>query len=218
MITVTQEGIDTQMSLLYYSRMRFIQNLTPLLLASTKTARVISIFAGNTEDSTKLGELPIGVPPPASYGIAAVRKHTAFMKTFFFEGLAEKHAGKISFIHIFPGLVDGPVFYSDVNPLWFRMVWQVLRPLMSWYMTTPEACGQVMLFLATRRYPAKGNFTKSDATKAGDEVEYSSQHELGGGAYAVGERGDARKTVSWAKFRKDDTGKNVWDHTMEVLK
>jgi hypothetical protein len=48
----TKEGLDTQMSLLYYSRIRFILNLTPLLYRSQSPsgAHVISIFAGTMED------------------------------------------------------------------------------------------------------------------------------------------------------------------------
>jgi hypothetical protein len=205
------------MSLLYYSRMRFIQNLTPLLTAAPNTAHVISIFAGGFEDSIKPGEIPIGTPPPASYGITAVRKHTAFMKTFFFEELAEKHAGKISFTHILPGLVDGPTFYSDVNPLWSRILWRVLKPLVLWYMTAPEVCGEVMLYLATQRYPAKGIVKPGGESKVIGGVAYSTQRELGGGAYGVGQRGDEMKAVSYVKVRKIDTAKKVWDHTMETL-
>ncbi|KAJ4992467.1 short-chain dehydrogenase [Stagonosporopsis vannaccii] len=208
---VTSEGLDAQMSLLYYSRMRFIQNLTPLLLASQGAAHVISIFAGNTEDSVKHNEIPIGTPPPESYGITSVRRNTTFMKTFFFEGLAEKHAGKISFVHIYPGLVDGPGFYIEANPWWFRMAWPVMKLLLSWYMTSPEVCGQVMVFLATERYPAKGTVTE------GAEVAHSSQHELGGGAYAVGQRGDESEGVNWAKQRRGNTANEVWKHTTEVL-
>lgn len=63
------------------------------------------------------------------------------MKTFLVEELAEKYAGKISFIHIYSGLARSPVFYSHVKPLWFRIVWRVLKPLVSWYMTSPEVCG-----------------------------------------------------------------------------
>ncbi|KAH6629273.1 hypothetical protein C7974DRAFT_394189 [Boeremia exigua] len=208
---VTPEGLDTQMSLLYYSRVRFIQNLTPLLIASPVSAHVVSIFAGNTEDSVRPGELPIGTPLPDTYGITTVRRNVTFMKTFLFEELAKVHAGKISFIHIYPGLVDGPVFYIDANPLWFRVAWQVIKRLMSWYMTSPEVCGQVMVFLATKRYPAKG------AVSEGVEAALSSQHELGGGAYAVGQRCDESKVVSWAALRKENTGKKVWEHTMEQL-
>ncbi|KAF3037101.1 hypothetical protein E8E12_006077 [Didymella heteroderae] len=187
---VNTEGLDSQMALLYYSRMRFIQTLTPLLLASTHTAHVISIFAGNTEDSIKFGEDPIGTAPLEKYGITSVRRNTCFMKTFYFEELAEMHAGKISFVHIYPGLVDGPGFYSEEIPLWFRVTWTILKPLLSWYMTSPETCGQVMVYLATKRYPAKD--TVDDTVGAA----YSSQRELGGGAYAVGQRGDESKKHS----------------------
>ena len=214
---VTSEGIDAQMSLLYYSRMRYIQRLTPLLTAASTTAHVISIFAGGPEDSFKIGETPIGTPLPNSYGITSVRKHVAFMKTFFFEELAEKHAGKISFVHIFPGLVDGPVFLSDVNPWYFRFLWRILKSLIGWYMTSPEDCGTVMVYLATKRYPAKGTVTPGNGSTVIGGVSYSSQRELGGGAYSVGQRGDECSGVSYAKIRKSDTSKKVWEHTMRIL-
>ena len=213
---VTAEGIDTQMSLMYYSRIRFIQKLTPLLRASPRTASVISIFAGGIEEKNGPGTLPIGTPDAANYGVTQVRNHTCFMKTFLFEALAEQHAGKISFIHIYPGLVDGPTFYSDVNPLWFRILWRLLKPLASWYMTSPEVCGQVMVFLATQRYPAKKALVAQE-DNAADDVAFSSQRERGGGAYAVGQRGDEKKQVSYAKVRRHDTGKIVWEHTMGIL-
>ncbi|KAF1843157.1 uncharacterized protein K460DRAFT_315162 [Cucurbitaria berberidis CBS 394.84] len=213
----TKEGLDAQMSLLYYSRMRFIQNFTPLLSAAPNTAHVISIFAGGIEDSIKSGETPVGTPPPSSYGVTAVRKYTAFMKTFFFEEMAERHAGKISFTHIYPGLVDGPTFYSDANPQWFRILWRVLKPLVSWYMTSPEDCGQVMLYLATQRYPAQGTVKSDDVNKVIGGISSSTQCELGDGAYGVGQRGDENNVVSYVKTRKDDTTKTVWDHTVNTL-
>ena len=197
--------------------MRFILSLTPLLLASVcpTGAHVISIFAGGMEDKIAPGTLPIGIPKPKDYGINSVRTYATFMKTFFFQELAQKHAGKISFTHIYPGLVEGPVFYSDVNPLWFRVVWRVVKPLASWYITSPEVCGTIMLFLATRRYPAKG--TAKEGEEVAGDIAFSSQREKGGGAYAVGMRGDENKDVSYAKIRKSDTAQRVWEHTMEVL-
>ena len=205
------------MSLLYYSRMRLIQNLTPLLAAAPNTARVISIFAGNMEDSIKPGEIPIGIPPVGAYGVTGVRKYTTFMKTFLFEELAEKNAGKISFTHIYPGLVDGPAFYSDVNPLWFRIAWRVMKPLLSWYITSDKVCGEVMVYLATQRYPAKGAMKPGEDSKVIGGVAHSTQRELGGGAYSVGQRGDEKKDVSWVKYRNSDTTKKVWDHTMNTF-
>ncbi|KAF2827019.1 hypothetical protein CC86DRAFT_370099 [Ophiobolus disseminans] len=207
----TKEGLDTQMSLLYYSRIRTIQRLTPLLLASPEPSHVISIYAGSVEGAHTPDALPIGTPSPERYGITAVRNHSVFMKTFMFEELAARHAGKIAFVHVYPGLVDGPTFYSDVNPLWFRVLWRVLKSLVSWYMTSPETCGTVMVFLATGRFPAKGNGVK------GADVAFSTQRERGGGAYAVGMRGDENKKVSYENVRTGDTGSKVWEHTIEVL-
>jgi hypothetical protein len=163
------------------------------------------------EDSIKPGEEPIGTPPAETYGITTVRRNTCFMKTFYFEELAEKHAGKISFVHIYPGLVDGEGFYSNVQPKWFRVIWPVFKVLLSWYMTSSADCGEVMAFLATKRYPAKGGKSGSVQTA------YSSQRELGGGAYAVGQRGDESKDVSWAKVRREDTGERVCAHTKQTL-
>jgi len=185
----------------------------PLLLASPLPAHVVSIYAGGMEDGTSPGELPIGLPPPSIYGVNSVRKHTCFMKTFFFEELAEKHAGKLSLSHIYPGLVDGPTFYGPDMPTWFKVVWTFVKPL-AWllYMTPPAVCGEVMLYLATPRYPAK--------TELVDRVEVakSTTGELGGGAYAVGQRGDVgSKGKSYEKVRTEETSKQVWDHTMEIL-
>lgn len=215
---LTSEGLDSQLSLLYYSRIRFIQTLTPLLNASINgSARVISIFAGNMEDAIKSGgDLPIGPIPKEEYGVTAVRRQATFMKTFAFEHLASVHAGKISFTHIYPGLVDGPNFYNaDINPLWFRIVWRLIQPLISWYVTGPEDCGDVMVYLATRRYPAKGEEVEEEGVVGG--VTFSSLREKGGGCYAVGQRADESKDVSWKSVRKGDTGERVWGHLMEVF-
>ncbi|KAJ5833025.1 hypothetical protein N7474_001336 [Penicillium riverlandense] len=196
--TKTSEGLDAFISTVYYSRIRFILQLLPLLTSSPLPGHVISIYAGGFEDGTSPGESPIGCPPPSTYGLTAVRKHTSFMKTFMFEELAEKNAGKLSLIHIYPGLVDGPAFYGPEIPSWFRFLWRILKPLASLYMTSADDCGDVMTYLATSRYPAKG--TAGNKSAGGVEVAKSTQGEPGGGCYAVGQRGDVgAKGKSYAK-------------------
>jgi hypothetical protein len=218
-VVATKEGLDAFISTTYYSRMRFILQLMPLLTASPLPGHVISVYAGGFEDGTSLGELPIGCPPTSSYGVNSVRKHTCFMKTFFFEELAEKHAGHLSLSHIFPGLVDGPTFYSTDMPAWFRFIWRLLKPLAWFYMTTPDVCGEVMLYLATSRFPAKGAIDEGDQNVVGGvEVAKSTKGEIGGGSYTLGERGDVQnKGVSYERVRKEDTSKQIWDHTMETF-
>lgn len=215
----TKEGLDAFISTVYYSRIRFIMQLMPLLTASPLPGHVISIYAGGFEDGTKPGELPIGCPPPATYGVTGVRKHTCFMKNFLFEELAQKNAGHLSLSHIYPGLVDGPALYSPDMPTWFRILWRVLKPLASLYMTSEDDCGLVMLYLLTSRYPAKGTLEKGGKNLVGGvEVAMSTNAELGGGSYALGQRGDVQtKGKSYEKVRQEGMGKKVWDHTMETL-
>jgi hypothetical protein len=204
------------LSTVYYSRIQFIRKLIPLLTASPLPGHVISIYAGGFEDGTKAGESPIGLPPPETYGVTGVRKHTGFMKNFVFEELAEKYAGKLSLMHIYPGLVDGPGFYNPEMPFYFRVLWRIMKPLLAWYMTSSDDCGDVMVYLATSRYPPKGSPTPE--IYGGVEVAKSTLGELGGGSYAVGQRGDvSAKGKSYEDARTEGTSKHVWDHTIETL-
>ncbi|KAJ4292404.1 Diamine acetyltransferase 2 [Kalmusia sp. IMI 367209] len=209
--STTSEGLDSFIATLYYTRIRFIMQLLPLLTVSTLPSQIVSVYAGTMEDGTKSGEFPVGCPPDSIYGIGAVRKHTSFMKTFMFEELAQKHAGRLRLTHILPGLVDGPGFQSPDVPGWFKVVWRLLKPLLGWYMTSPDVCGQVMVYLATSHFPARGASTEVK------NVTRDSRGEVGGGAYSVGQRADAQKGIMYEKVRQADTSKRIWDHTMDVL-
>lgn len=207
----TKEGLDGFLATVYYTRIRFIMQLLPLLNNSPLPSHVISVYAGTFEDGTKAGEFPIGCPPDAAYGIGAVRKHASFMKTFVFEELAERYAGKMRLTHIYPGLVDGPGFTNPEVPSWFKVLWRLVRPLLRFFMVHPETCGQIMLYLATENYPAQ---TKNIDKKG---ISRSSEGQSGGGAYSVGKSGDPQKGIMYERVRQSDTRKRVWDHTMETL-
>ena len=80
-----------------------------LLTASPLPGYVVSVYAGGFEDGTPPGELRVDCSPPSTYGVSTVRKHTCFLKTFFFEELAEEHAGRLGLSHTYPGLSTDPV-------------------------------------------------------------------------------------------------------------
>ncbi|KAL5382312.1 hypothetical protein DPSP01_006709 [Paraphaeosphaeria sporulosa] len=209
--STTAEGLDSFLATVYYTRIRFILQLLPLLTASPLPAHAVSVYAGTFEDGTKPGQFPVGCPTDAAYGVGAVRKHASFMKTMIFEELAKKHAGNLRLTHIYPGLVDGPTFLGPDSPMWFKILWRFSKPLMSWYMTAPDVCGQVMVYLATAKYPAQG------AISDGKDVARSSQGERGGGSYSVGQKADASKGIMYEKVRQADTKEKIWRHTMETL-
>lgn len=201
----------------YYSRIRFILQLTSLLTSSPLAGHAVSVYAGGFEEVAP-GEMPIGCPPQSTYGVASVRKYSTFMKTFIFEQLAEEHAGKLRLTHIFPGLVDGPGFFSPDMPLWFRIVWTLIRPLAGLFGTSSEVSGQVLVYLATQRYASRGRF--KDTSEQINEVGLarSTLGELGGGAYGAGQRGDTQNGFIYEKVRKEGMRQQVWEHTMEVFR
>ena len=213
--TETTEGLDSFLSTTYYSRVRFILQLMPLLTASpTRPGHVISVYAGGFEDGTKPGDWPVGLPSAESYGVTSVRKHTCFMTNFIFEELAARHEGKLSLIHIYPGLVDGPAALGPDMPLWFRTLYRLMKPLMFFFMIKPADCGQIMVHLSSDHYAPKG--VEKDAS--GKPTAKGSDGKVGGGSYALGATADVNhKTLMYERMRQPETAQKVWDHTMETL-
>lgn len=202
------------MSLLYYSRMRFITNLLPNLLSSAlpNGAKIISVYAGGMEAQGSL--FPGDLSLDQHYSFANCRTHSVAMKTMFFEDLATKHPGKLSCSHIFPGLVVHKGFDDPTFPLWFKIVWTVAKPftrLLPMYIKAEEI-GQRVLYLATDRYPArKSESISGGSARATDGVE-------GGGAYSVtytDEINDVGKF--YQKLRPEGFKESVLQHTKEVF-
>ena len=124
------------MSLMYYSRMRAIVQLQPLLLKSSLPARIVSVYAAGFED--KLYPDDLSLRDLKLYKYLQARSHMVYMHTLFMETLAEKYSDKLALTHIFPGLVIGPAFYSSENPLWFRIIFRLLHPLIGRFVTVPR--------------------------------------------------------------------------------
>ncbi|KAF4555556.1 Hypothetical protein D9617_2g055170 [Elsinoe fawcettii] len=210
--TDTEEGLGYQMSLLYYSRARCIWQLLPLLLASDLPAHVISIFAAGLEDTIDGNDLSLR--DVSNYGLIKVRSHTTFMMTFFMEALARQHPGKLSMVHVMPGLVMTKGFHNDVLPWWFKMTWKIFEPLISFFAFSPVECGQRMLYLATRRFPAKTNSPGAQDAIGTDMIR-------GSGAYSVQQNGETNpESVVDKKYsepRAQGLPEQCWDHTTKAF-
>lgn len=203
------------MSLLYYSRMRFITNLLPNLLSSPLPtgAKIISVYAGGMEAQGSL--FPDDLSLDQHYSFANCRTHSVAMKTMFFEDLATKHAGKLSCSHIFPGLVVHKGFDDATFPLWFKIAWKVARPFTKFlpmYLKADEI-GQRVLYLATEAYPARGSEKQADdSLRATDGVE-------GGGAYSVTYTNEINDVEQfYQKLRTEGFKESVLRHTRDVFR
>jgi hypothetical protein len=207
----TKEGLDTLYSLLYYSRMRLMTQLLPLLLSSSLPAHIISIFSPKRND--KFFPTDLSLRSPKNYGFMNMGSHVSYLTTLFFESLAKEHPGKLSLSYFYPGLVTHENFTTGKKlPRWFKIAFKVGGPVMKWWSVSPSECGQRVVFLATRRFPTRGGKDSIDgAAMASDGVK-------GGGAYRVDLDDDIDLCPKdYKQLREDGIEEKVWGHTVEVF-
>lgn len=200
------------MALMYYARIRMILQLKPLLLQSSFPATVVSVFAGGFEEQLIADDLSLRKGD--NYKYVQARSHIVYMHTLFFEYLAKENPGKLSLVHIFPGLVTGPGFSNPQLPLIFRLFWHYFFvPVLSRFYCVPHAeCGARMLSLLSAKYPAL-----SDAEGDQDAIK-ATNGKLGGGSYALDKDGeDNFKPQKYADKDKSALEKLVYNHNMSAL-
>ncbi|PYI10310.1 hypothetical protein BO78DRAFT_426891 [Aspergillus sclerotiicarbonarius CBS 121057] len=210
----TKEGIDVTMSLMYYSRMRAIMKLLPLLLKSTLPAKVVSVYAAGFED--KLYPEDLSLRDLTHYSYSQARSHMIYMHTLFMETLAEQHRGKLSLLHIFPGLVLGPGFDNPDLPTWFKVLWRwIFVPLLAPLVTVPPTeCGDRMLSLASLRYPPQA----VDSSESQEEAVVGTDGRHGSGVYSLSRKGESNyNKKAYQKINKEEMRRKVWDHTMSAF-
>lgn len=202
------------MSLLYYCRLRFIDNLLPLLVASPNAARVISVYAGGLEKEFYPDDLSLR----SHYSFSACRTQVIHMKTLAFERLAQQNKGKISLVHYFPGVVVTPAYDSPEMPMWFRIAWTILGPLVKLFMAVShDESGDRVLFLATDRFAPLNDAAKAKEMKCA----LSTDGVQGGGSYSVTWNDEtapqALMDKSYTRLRKEGVGEKVWSHTTSAF-
>ena len=189
MFTDTKEGLDTVSSLCYYSRMRFILKLLPLLLASPFPATCVSVLCPGREGALYPDDLSLR----HHYGYAAI-SHGAYMTTFFMEGLAKRYPEKLRLIHLYPGLVMTQGIETGKLPGWVKWIWTwFLRAAVTPFAVPNQECGERILFLASERFPARATDgcerrreIEGDGARAGAfEVALGTDGNVGSGCYAV---------------------------------
>ncbi|KAJ9628793.1 hypothetical protein H2203_002696 [Taxawa tesnikishii (nom. ined.)] len=205
------------MSLLYYSRILFIQNLLPLLAPSVSASHthVISVYAAGLEG--KLIPDDLSLRSPKNYGFHQARSHVVHMKTMAFEHLARQHQG-LSLVHVYPGLVITPAFYASTMPWWFRLMWAIVGPALSRWCALPaaESAARTIYLANNRRFPPAGD--GAETRKLGDEVALGTDGDRGSGAYAVADNSGALDVnAKYEELRKKGFGDEVWEHTMQAF-
>ncbi|TAQ89947.1 hypothetical protein B7494_g1732 [Chlorociboria aeruginascens] len=140
----TREGLEPSMTTRYYSRIRAVQKLLPLLNnAAVPSPRIVSVLAGGKEGPLNEEDLDLRDSTNWSFWNAAV--HATTMGTLMLERIARENP-RLSIVHWFPGPVATPAMTkaqkfgrSFPNP------------------TSQEEAGARAVFLATSdRYAVEG--------------------------------------------------------------
>jgi len=202
-------------SLLYYSRMRFITQLIPLLTESPLPGHVVSVFGPQRDEKLFLDD--ISLRNPKNYGFGSMGSHASYLKTFYFEYLAAKYPGKLSLIHYYPGLVATDAFTGKSVPIFIKLTWKLMTPLQKLFTVPKAECGERILFLASKRFPARDS-TISEKGTGGLEVATASDGVVGGGAYRVDwDGGIIPIKKNYEKLRADRWGDKFVAHTNKVF-
>lgn len=217
----SSEGIDIGLALRYYSRLRFVQNLLPLLDASS-SPRVVAILAGGKERELDLNDLEckVNFSGIKAAGVGATQT------TLAFEELAKSHP-KITFIHKYPGFVNTGAIHKILGSapgLWAipaRLAIWFLVPILSLFATSQDVAGERCLFLATsaRFPPSQQDVSPGVALPEGVEVAKSTivTDGKGNGVYTLDENDETTPDApAMVLYRNDGTGRIVWEKTQAV--
>lgn len=206
----TPEGLDAQMSIAYYSRMRFAQNLLSLL-REAPAGRVVSVLSGGSEGQLWANDLEL----KDHYGVSNVAGATGAMNTFFMEELAKKpENSKVSFVHLLPGFVGDTNIWNKtehLNAVYRFLLGKVVTPIVAAFIgMTSEQCGERVLYAATEKSFGRG---------AQEEIAIGSDGKKGVGMYLV--HSDSSAVTGPAvlgKMRGEGMGEKVYDHTEAEFK
>lgn len=148
----TNEALDEMMALIYYGRVRLVQNLIAMGMMRSN-ARIVSIAVGGKEGKIFEDDLAL----EKNYSILNMRGQISSMTTLTFDRLAEQNL-ETTFVHAFPGRVNTGLFTRSIQGwlLWLFFAY-ILEPLIFLGAMTPEDCGERMLWIATSEELERGS-------------------------------------------------------------
>jgi len=215
----TVEGMDKLFVLRYYARMRFVQNLLPLLEApQSAPGRVVSVLGGGFEGNINTNDLDL----KHGYNIVSCAMHSVTMTSLAMEHLAASH--RVSFVHVYPGLVGTNIYTNSFPPPLAAVYNYGMWPLMYPFSVNIDESGQRHLFHSTStRYSANklhapSGSNPNPAIPDGLQVAVGSNGTVGSGAYLMnwkGETSPAGKKMQ--SLREQGVAQKVWEHTTHLL-
>jgi hypothetical protein len=201
----TSEHLHLLASLNYYSRLRFITNLLPLLSNAPFLGRVVTVGGGTQEGPLDATDFPaLRVP------LINLKGHLSTLITLGLETVA-KTAPEVSFVHDYPGTVR--------TPLLNHMPEEMLKTLV--FVPVDESGERHFYLTTSARFPALNGGSDGVQLGDGDEVALGTTGEVGSGMYSVGSDCESASTEVrglLAGLREKGMVEEVWRHTEAEFK
>lgn len=196
----TSEGLDPSMSTRYYSRVRAVQRLLPLLNSpAAASPRVVSVLAGGVEGPLNEEDLDLQNPKNWSFWNASV--HSTTMGTLALEVSARQNQ-RLSIVHWYPGPVATPGL-ARANKYGMHPT----NPI------SQDEAGIRALFIATSdRYAViPGLIPLSPQVKPAKRSD--------GGIFLIDPLGESTDNEQGlARMRNTGLSERVWNFTQEIFK
>ncbi|KAK3943205.1 hypothetical protein QBC46DRAFT_377811 [Diplogelasinospora grovesii] len=224
----TPEDLYYPMAVIYYSRIRFIVDLLPLLQRAPALRRVVTVYT-----ATKEGPVDTNDFQARRLQMLAARGHGSSMMTLALESIALE-APDVSFIHAHPGHVKTnmgkEVRPGGAPPVQMTTIKAVLKVIGPFVNIPFEEAGERQVFFATSaRFPARPTSSSSSSSSAASstntagvplprdiKVARGTDGEVGSGVYSVnydGETASAKVEALLARLRNENVVQKLWCHT-----
>jgi hypothetical protein len=206
----TSEHLHLLAALVYYSRLRFITNLLPLIRQAPSLRRIVTVGGGTLEGPIDPTDFPaLRVP------LLKLRGHLITLITLGLEAV-ERTAPEVSFVHDYPGTVNTPLM-THAKGLHGVLVRAYIGLFGRWICVPIEESGERHLYLAT-----SGKFQPASGKNAGIQLGYGVEAavgttgEIGSGVYSVGwdcESASPAVRELLAGLREKGMVDEIWRHT-----
>jgi NAD(P)-dependent dehydrogenase (short-subunit alcohol dehydrogenase family) len=210
----TSEGLDKKFALHYYTRMRFINQLQPLLSAAASSpntlSRVVAVL--DPQPGLKAGPNFSDLSLKTTFSLKNCMSHASSMTNLMFSHLARQNPST-SYVHAYPSIVQtgvGRDAFGKFEPLVKPFLWVLTQAMQ----VKPVESGERHLFAATNPSfsPKASGESSKEAAMGGDGVKGSGSYLLSWNGDVFGDKPAAKKT------REEGGEKRVVEHTEEVFK
>ncbi|KAI0438128.1 hypothetical protein F4803DRAFT_536022 [Xylaria telfairii] len=161
----TAEGLETCFAISYFSRMRLLYNLLPLLQQSPRP-RVLSVLNGGKEQ--RIVEDDIGLEK--SWTLTNLINHTTLFTSLTFDGFAAQD--RLTLIHNAPGLVESdnirrirpPTDAPLITRVWLRVAKFIISVLRYFTGMSPQEAGERQTYHLTSDAYGLGSYRVSKSS------------------------------------------------------